>query len=148
MAHQRTLARQGRLACVNRDRENVLPGVDLHATFDTHTWGSMYVTVRNDLATNPQNSFVFCGDLAYGYENLRGHDPKDPEYMPIGLATGSQFNVIMTADEMVKCVGGDVHRVIPPHEERLKDLYPSRITKNGLHITELALADGEKSQVR
>ncbi len=84
----------------------------------------MYVTVRNDLAANSQSSWVFCGDLAYGYENLRGHDPKDPEYIPIGLATGSQFNVIMTAEEMVKSVGGDVHRVIPPHEERLKDLYP------------------------
>ncbi len=141
------LARQGRLVCVDGDRENVLPGVDLHAAFDTHTWGSMYVTVRNDLTANSQSSFVFCGDLAYGYENLRGHDPADPEYIPIGLATGSQFNVIMTAEAMVKSVGGDVHRVIPPHEERLKDLYPSRITKTGLRITELALADGEKSQV-
>ena len=55
--------------------------------------------------------------------------------------------VMMTAEAMVKSVGGDVHRVIPPHEERLKDLYPSRITKAGLRITELALADGEKSQV-
>ena len=43
------LARQGRLVAVDGDRENVLPGVDLHAAFDTHTWGSMYVTVRNDL---------------------------------------------------------------------------------------------------
>jgi N-acyl homoserine lactone hydrolase len=48
----------------------------------------------------------------------------------------------------VKGVGGDVHRVIPPHEERLKDLYPSGITKAGLRITELALAEGEKSQVK
>ncbi len=55
--------------------------------------------------------------------------------------------MIMTAERMVKSVGGDVHRVIPPHEERLKDLFPSRITKDGLRITELALADGEKSQV-
>ena len=46
------LARQGRLVAVDGDRENVLPGIDLHAAFDTHTWGSMYVTVRNDLATN------------------------------------------------------------------------------------------------
>jgi hypothetical protein len=47
----------------------------------------------------------------------------------------------------VKSVGGDVHRVIPPHEERLKDLFPSRITQAGLRITELALADGEPSRV-
>lgn len=141
------LARQGRLVCVDGDRENVLPGVDLHAAFDTHTWASMYVTVRSDLATNSQSSWVFCGDLAYTHENLRGHDPNDPEYIPVGLATGSQFNVIMTAEAMVKTAGGDVHRVIPPHEECLKNLYPSRITKAGLRITELALADGETSQV-
>jgi hypothetical protein len=54
----------------------------------------------------------------------------------------------MTAEEMVKKVGGDPHRVIPVHEERLKDLFPSRITRAGLRITELALADGEASRVR
>jgi glyoxylase-like metal-dependent hydrolase (beta-lactamase superfamily II) len=141
------LARQGRLVCVDGDRENVLPGIDLHAAFDTHTWGSMYVTVRNDLAANSQNTFVLCGDLAYTQENLCGFKPDDPEYIPIGFAMGSQFKLVMTTDEMVKSVGGDITRVVPPHEERLKDLYPSRITKLGLRITELALADGEKSQV-
>jgi glyoxylase-like metal-dependent hydrolase (beta-lactamase superfamily II) len=141
------LAQQGRLVCVDGDRENVLPGVDLHAALDTHTWGCMYVTVRNDMATNSQQSYVFCGDLAYAQENLRGHDPKDPEYIPVGLATCSQFNLVMTAEAMVKSVGGEITRVIPPHEERLKDLFPSRLTKAGLRITELALADGDKSQV-
>jgi len=65
----------------------------------------------------------------------------------VGLATGSQFNLIMTTERMVDSVGGDITRVVPPHEERLKDLSPSRITKLGLRITELALADGEKSKV-
>ncbi|HUA21337.1 MAG TPA: N-acyl homoserine lactonase family protein [Bryobacteraceae bacterium] len=142
------LARQHRLVCVDGDRENVLPGVDLHAAFDTHTWGCMYVRVRNDLAANSQDSFIFCGDLAYTQENLRGFDANDPEYIPVGLATGSQFNLVMTTEKMINLVGGDIKRVIPPHEERLKDLFPSRITGNGLRISELSLADGEKSQVR
>ena len=42
------LARQGRLVSVDGDRADVLPGIDLHAAFDTHTWGSMFVHVRND----------------------------------------------------------------------------------------------------
>jgi glyoxylase-like metal-dependent hydrolase (beta-lactamase superfamily II) len=142
------LARQGRLVCVEGDRENVLPGIDLHAAFDTHTWGCQYVTVRNDLSPNSQNAWVFSGDLVYAHENLRGTDPNDPQYVPVGLATGSQFSLIMTAEEMTKRVGGDYTHVIPVHEERLKDLFPSRITKAGLRITELALADGEKSRVR
>jgi glyoxylase-like metal-dependent hydrolase (beta-lactamase superfamily II) len=142
------LARQGRLVCVEGDRENVLPGIDLHAAFDTHTWGCQYVTVRNDLSPNSQNAWVFSGDLVYAHENLRGTDPNDPQYVPVGLATGSQFSLIMTAEEMTKRVGGDYTHVIPVHEERLKDLFPSRITKAGLRVTELALADGEKSRVR
>ena len=142
------LARQGRLVCVDGDRENVLPGIDLRAAFDTHTWGSQYVRVRNDLSPNSQNSWVFSGDLVYSHENLRGTDPGDPQYVPVGLATGSQFSLIMTSEEMTKRAGGDYTHVIPVHEERLRDLFPYRITKAGLRITELALADGEKSRVR
>jgi len=142
------LARQGRLVCVPGDREDVLPGIDLHGAPDTHTWGSMYVHVRNDGARASQNNWIFAGDLVYTFENLRGDDPKDPEYIPIGFASGSQFNLLMTTDEMVKRVDGDIRRIIPVHEDRLKELFPSRITKEGLCITELALADGEASRVR
>ena len=125
-----------------------MPGIDLHAAFDTHTWGSQYVRVRNDLSPNSQNAWVFSGDLVYAHENLRGTDPGDPQYVPVGLATGSQFSLIMTSEEMTKRAGGDYTHVIPVHEERLRDLFPYRITKAGLRITELALADGEKSRVR
>jgi N-acyl homoserine lactone hydrolase len=141
------LARQGRLVCVDGDKENVLPGIDLHAAPDTHTWGSMYVTVRNDPSPNSKDIWVFAGDLAYMRENLCGTNPGDPQYIPVGLAVGSQFNLIMAADAMVKSVDGDINRVIPVHEDRLKDLFPSRTTEAGLQITELALADGEPSRV-
>lgn len=141
------LARAHRLVAVDGDRADVLPGVDLHAAPDTHTWGSMYVRLRNDLARESKNAWVFAGDLVYTHENLRGTDPSDPEYVPIGLATGSQFNLIMTTEAMLKGVDGEVNRVIPVHEERLKDLFPSRITRQGLRVTELALADGETSVV-
>ena len=139
------LGRQGRLMCVDGDREDVLPGIDLHAAFDTHTWGSMWVRVRNDSA---ENAWVFCGDLAYTMENLRGDNPKDPQYIPVGLATGSQFNLIMATEAMVKAAGGDCTRVIAGHEDRLKEMYPSRLTGANLSVTEIALADGEPSRVR
>jgi glyoxylase-like metal-dependent hydrolase (beta-lactamase superfamily II) len=133
------LARQGRLVCVNGDREAVLPGVNLRAAFDTHTWGSMYVTV---------DGWVFAGDLVYTRENLQGDDAADPQYVPIGFANGSQVNLIMTSEAMVKDAGGDPTRVIAVHEDRLKDWFPSRKTESGLQIVELALADGESSRVR
>jgi glyoxylase-like metal-dependent hydrolase (beta-lactamase superfamily II) len=142
------LARQGRLVCVDGDRENVLPGIDLHAAFDTHTWGSMFVAVRNDPSPATPNTWVFAGDLAYMRENLCGDDPKDPQYVPVGLATGSQVNLIMASEAMVKAAGGDFTRVIPVHEDRLGTLFPSRTTAAGLRITELALAHGEPSRVQ
>ncbi len=142
------LARQGRLVAIDGDRDDVLPGIDVRAAFDTHTWGSMYVRVRNDRLANSNDAWVFAGDLVYAHENLRGSDPADPQYVPVGLATGSQFTLMMTSEAMVKAAGGDHTRVIPVHEERLKDLFPSRITRTGLRVTELAVADGDASRVR
>jgi glyoxylase-like metal-dependent hydrolase (beta-lactamase superfamily II) len=144
------LARQGRLVCVEGDRDNVLPGIDVHAAFDTHTWGSMFVKVRNDPSPATPNTWVFAGDLIYTRENLRGDDPdhtQDPQYVPVGLATGSQVNLIMASEAMVKAAGGDYTRVIPVHEDRLGHMFPSRTTAAGLRVTELALADGEASRV-
>lgn len=144
------LARNQRLVCVEGDLQDVLPGIDLHAAFDTHTFGSMWVSVRNDGKTASEDVWVLAGDLAYQYENLgdsgEGGAP-DGKYIPVGLATGSQLNLIMTTEEMVKLVGYETRRVIPPHEERLKDRFPSRITDKGLRITEICLADNAKSMV-
>lgn len=142
------LARQGRLVCLDGDRQNVLPGIDIHAAFDTHTWGSMFVNVRNDGKADSADPWVLAGDLVYSFDNVQGTDPNDPQYIPVGLAVGSQTNLMLTTDVMVKLAGGEARRVIPIHEERLRDAFPSRITGDGLRITEIALADGETSRVR
>ena len=78
---------------------------------------------------------------------LRGRNENDGNYIPVGLAVGSQFNLLMTTDRMLGMVGNDVKRVIPVHEERLKDMFPSRINKDGLQVIEICLANGEKSRV-
>jgi hypothetical protein len=49
--------------------------------------------------------------------------------------------------DMLKTVGGEHKRVIPVHEDRLKDTFPSRRTGLGLHVVELTLAKGENSRV-
>ena len=141
------LARDGRMIVVDGDREDVLPGIDLHLAADTHTYGSMYVTVRNDGARASADSWIFAGDLIYTYDNLTGLDEKDPHLVPIGLAVGSQSNLLFTSAEMLKAVGGEHKRVIPVHEDRLKHVFPSRATATGLHVVEIALADGERSRV-
>jgi hypothetical protein len=67
--------------------------------------------------------------------------------VPIGLATGSQSNLLFTSADMLKAVGGEHKRVIPVHEDRLKSIFLSCTTAAGLHVVELALADGETSRV-
>ena len=141
------LARRGKLVCVDGDREDVLPGIDLRAAFDTHTWGSMYVTVRNDGARNSQDTWIFAGDLLYTYDNLTGLDKDNPQFVPIGLAVGSQSNLIFATAAMLKAVGGEHRRVIPIHEDRLKDMFPSRLTSAKLQVVEITLSAGETSKV-
>ncbi|WP_198971825.1 N-acyl homoserine lactonase family protein [Xylophilus sp. ASV27] len=145
------LARQGRLVCVDGDMEDVLPGVDLRAAFDSHTYGSMWISLRNDLAAQSSDRWALAGDLIYVYENLEGDGSAvglDKIYTPVGLAVGSTTNLILTTEEIMKSVGYETRRVIPVHEERLKDMFPSRITKEGLRISEICLASGQSSLVR
>ena len=117
------LAREGRMIVVDGDREDVLPGIDLHLAADTHTYGSMYVTVRNDGARESADAFILAGDLIYTYDNLTGLDKNDPQLVPIGLAVGSQSNLMFTSADMLKAVGGEHKRVIPgargPAQDRL-----------------------------
>jgi len=141
------LARQHRLVTIDGAKQDVLPDIDLHAAFDSHTYGSMWVTVRN----GKEDSWVLAGDLVYVFDNIEGSGAAvDVEtlYVPVGLAVGSQTNLVLATEEMMKQVNYEARRVIPIHEERLKDRFPSRITKDGLRITEICLADGEKSRVQ
>ena len=144
------LARNQRLVCVDGDMQDVLPGIDLHAAFDTHTFGSMWVSVRNDgkRLRRMSGSWPATSPTSSRTSATPAPAARRAQYIPVGLATGSQLNLLMTTEEMVKAVGYETRRVIPPHEERLKDQFPSRITDKGLRITEICLADDTKSMVR
>lgn len=142
-----TLAQNGRLVCIDGTREDVLPGIDLIPAHDTHTAGSQYVLVRNDGKRQSSDAWVLAGDLIYCVENVTGVDVTDPAYVPIGLAAGSQTNLLLTTHEMLKAVGGDAKRVIAVHESRLSEMFPSRKTDAGLQVIEVTLGDAQTSQV-
>ena len=140
-------AREGRMVLIDGDQEDVLPGIDVHLAADTHTYGSMYVSVRNDGARQSSDTWIFAGDLIYTYDNLTGLDPDAPQIIPIGLAVGSQTNLIFSSAAMLKEVGGETRRVIPIHENRLPTTFPSRLTSANLQVVEIALASGGDSRV-
>lgn len=96
------------------------------------------------------DTWVLAGDLVYQFDNLEGDGSLvevDKMYIPVGLAVGSQMNLVLATEEMMKRVGYEARRVIPIHEERLADAFPSRITDAKLRISEICLADGAASAV-
>jgi N-acyl homoserine lactone hydrolase len=68
-------------------------------------------------------------------------------YRPIAFAIGSQTSLIFATDAMMKAVGRDQRRVISVHERRLAEEFPSRVTKDGIRVSEICLANGERSKV-
>ena len=116
------LSREGKLTLVDGDMEDVLPGIDLHVAYDTHTYASMYVVVRNDGARLSKDPWVLTGDLVYVFENLEGDGAvigAQTMYTPVGVAVGSQLNLIMTTEAIMKTVNYEKRRVVPVHERRL-----------------------------
>lgn len=144
------LAKDGRLVCVDGDMDDALPGIDLKAAFDTHTFGSMYIEVRNDGPDHPKPSWILAGDLVYVYENVGkrpGTAKANDAYVPVGLAVGSQSELVLTTERMMKAVNYDYRRVIPVHEERLKDEFPSVLDEDGLRLTEICVGTEDSSRI-
>jgi len=137
------LATSRRLNLVEGDVADLLPGIDVFLAPDTHTWGCQFVRVNNQGGSDP---WVLAGDLAYTFENLNGWD-NNGVYVPLGFGSGSQSNMVMALDRMVELAGAETRRVIPIHEDRLKDSFPSRTTSEGLQVIEVSLAKGDKSYV-
>ncbi len=81
------------------------------------------------------------------YEGPRAVVDVDRMHVPLGLAVGSQENLVMATDVMTKSLG-EARRGIPVHEERVRDRFLFRITSDGLRISEACPADGDQSQVR
>lgn len=145
--HAVKLVEQGRMRLINGDFEEVIPGIDLYMAPDTHTPGSMYVRVKNS-GDDISDAWIIAGDLVYTYEQFGGRPDAEGVYFPVGLAVGSQQNLINVMEIMVGQVGGNYKKIIPIHEVALKDIFPSRLTDKGLQINEICLADGETSKVK
>lgn len=138
------LAAEGRLRLIDGDVEDLFPGIDVRAAFDSHTFGSQFVTVKNQSGADP---WILAGDLRYVRENVTGIDD-DGVYIPIGLASGSQLNLLQATEQMMQIVGYEERRIIPIHEDRLGQYFPSRVSSHDLTVVEITLAAGEVSRVR
>ncbi len=144
------LGGEGRLRLLDGDCDDLLPGIDVRSAFDTHSFGSMFVIVRNDGLRNSEDRWVLAGDLVYVYENMGGNGSAEGvagPYVPVGFAIGSQANLILTTEKIVAAAGGNLRRVVPMHEDRLHEHFPTRAWDDGLRVSEICLADDEPSRL-
>jgi hypothetical protein len=139
--HLEDLARQGRLTLLDGSVEDLLPGLDVIAAWDTHTKGSQYVVVTD----HAQQRWVVTGDAMYSYENAEGIN-QSGVYVNIGFGGGSGWAGILLIDEMVKAAGG-TERLVIAHESATYNRHPSRLYDDNLSVAELVLAPGEPSRI-
>ncbi|SFO18584.1 N-acyl homoserine lactonase family protein [Actinomadura madurae] len=120
----------------------IAPGLAVRPAFDTHTAGSQVVAVSNAA----DGEWIFAGDNVYSYENLEGLRG-DGILAPIAMTTGSATGWLDFADTMLSAVGGETRRIIPFHENRIWERFPSHAFDDGLHLAEISLAGGHGSLV-
>lgn len=118
-------------------------GISLRPALGTHTAGSQFAVVDNAA----DGRWVFAGDNMYQYENVEGIDG-DGVMAPIAMATGSPTAWLHAIDSVMESLGGDARRILPFHEGRVWDQFPSVQFDDGLHLAEVSLAGGHPSLVR
>jgi hypothetical protein len=64
------------------------------------------------------------------------------------MTTGSATGWLAFADDMLSSVGGETRRIIPFHEGRIWERFPSHEFGDGLHLAEVSLAGGHGSLVK
>jgi N-acyl homoserine lactone hydrolase len=133
--------KEDRLAVIDGEAEP-LPGVTIMPALDTHTAGSQYVRIENE----HDGRWVMAGDGVYLFENFLGTDG-DGRFVPPGLAFGSVAKCLLTMDEMLDYVEGDAMRVMPFHEFKMWEHYPSKEFEDGLHVAEASLRPGDESRL-
>lgn len=134
--------KERQLTLVEQDQE-VVPGVRIVAAPDTHTLGSQYVVIDDGRGAR----WVMAGDNVYLNENVEGIGG-DGRFVPFGLAFGSATNCVLVMDDMFQTVEGDTNRILPFHERRLWDRFPSYEFDDGLHLAEISLRAEDRSRSR
>ena len=114
---------EGRLILLDGDVEDLLPGIDIRAAPDGHSWAGNLVAVRTKDGT-----YVFTGDAAYVRENLLGIGG-DGVLLPNGYNCGSVSNLLHTMDDILQMAGHDINKVIISHDIPVWELFDTTVSE-------------------
>jgi glyoxylase-like metal-dependent hydrolase (beta-lactamase superfamily II) len=139
------LIAQGRLTLVDGRMENILPGISLIPSFDSHTYGHQLVTIQKKPG-DPSDRWVFTGDVCYSFENFGAPGSGGP-YLPVGFGVGSITGMVQALVSIQELSGHRLDRLIIPHDNEMWRLFPSKITSDTMHIAEIQLSEKDVSRV-
>jgi hypothetical protein len=135
----------GAAALVDTDMEDA-SGIDLHSP-SIPTARFHVVRLRND-GRRIEDCWCWPATHLFLRQYRRACDRhRCGRLASIGIAVGSQENLLHASEAMLKAVAYERRRV-PVHEEALARVYPTREVAPGLAISEICLADGAVSMLR
>lgn len=102
-------AKEHRLALLDGDADDVLPGVHCRSGAG-HTIGQQFVVLET-----AKGRIVVSGDCVYGSRNLTGTDG-DGVYIPLGSGIGSVWDQLKALDRINAEIGGDLDRLVILHD--------------------------------
>jgi glyoxylase-like metal-dependent hydrolase (beta-lactamase superfamily II) len=138
------LMAEHRLTLVEGQVDDLFPGISLVPVWESHTYGSQVVTVEQ--ASPANGKWVFTGDACYTLANF-GDNPPDGPFLPVGFGVGSLTEMVSALVKIYQLAGGELGRLIIPHDPTMWETYPSRLTSGGMHIAEIQLAAGEETRL-
>ncbi len=113
MAAFQAMKAEGRLRLVG-DEETLHPGVVGHLSPGGHTFGVQWLDIDT-----PDGPVVVASDTAMWYSNIE-------EMWPSGYTNGNTYQMLLTYGEIAEFVGDDLGRVIPGHDMRVFETFPSQ----------------------
>ncbi|WP_010259650.1 N-acyl homoserine lactonase family protein [Treponema primitia] len=142
------LIAKGQLTLVDGPVENLLPGISLVPSFNSHTYGLQLVTIQRRSDT-PADRWVFTSDVCYSIENFgepAGGSYPGP-YQPVGFGVGSITEMVRALVTIQDLADHHLDRLIIPHDATMWKNFKSAVKSDGMHIAEIQLANNEKSRL-
>ena len=125
------LEAEGKLHFLDGDIE-LLPGVTARLSRGGHSFGLQWLTVET-----AEGPYVLASDAAMWYSNLE-------QMWPSGYTGGSTYQMVLTYGDILDVVDGSLDRVVPAHDMRIYETFPS--WKDGTNeVGEVRIAAWDRS---
>ena len=134
-------AKEHRLVLLDGPCDNLFPGIHIRTVAPGHTECAQMAIIDT-----PEKSYIAVGDVVLRAESI---EKIDGQYLPMTFKTanGTPEGMLQAMDWLNQFCQGDVSRALIGHDCGSWSRYPCLTDKNGLHFTEIYLAEGEKSMM-